>query len=468
MASKSKLTLGKSSKVVTSQLPFFDSFFTDLQSVQDFNPLPSSNTMTPRNNSFSVNLNVSNDYSNICVDCKGGKFLCGRLRCPIVEKINTFKEINPEIQSKNLFGASPPSVFIGRIGYPHVFLGPMVPPESGNTVIYDDTEQWFGLSQKNILQLRLNLVRGKFKANVKDLSLNNRLLDLTKEIGLAKDSIESEMNFKKIPIQQLKFDDNVQPMGPTATIQSFSLGTSKTDHTIEKYHSDTDLLARDALIQLKLNGSKQTDITRAFSLGLFGIEKTRKMVPTRWSITAVDSTLGLHYWKRIQQYPVIDEVRIFESTYMANRFIIMMIPSTWKYELMEAWFPNSAWNPGRNIALVNDYEGYKGRKNYARIGGCYYSGRNIVGEYLENEQKQASTIIMRETYPGQDMPMGVWLVREMVRKALEFPYMKFDTKQEAWNYISSRLLVKPDYWQKNSGVYNMHSEKIQFNLQQFY
>lgn len=460
---REKLTFGKSSKVVTAQLPFFDSFFTDIKSVQDLSPTPSQ--QSPK--SFSLNLNVSNEVSNICVDCKGGKFLCGRLRCPIIAKVNTFKELYPEIQKKELFGASPPSVFIGRVNYPNVYVGPMVPPETGNTSLYDDTEQWFGLSQRKILELRLKLVRGKFKANVKDFTQNNKMLELTQEIGLASGSIESEMNLKKYPRQQLKLDDNVQPMGPTASLKSLSLGTTKTDHQIEKYYSDTDLIAKEAIIELKNNGAKQTDITRAFSLGLFGVQKTRKMVPTRWSITAVDSTLGLHYWKQIQQLPLINEVRVFESTYMANRFIIMMLPTTWKYELMEAWFPNSAWNPGRNIALVNDYEGYSGRKTYASIGGCYYSGRNMIGEYLTNEGRQAGIVIMRETYPGQDMPMGVWLVREMIRKALQFPYLKFDTKKEAFEYIQSRLLIKPEYWTQHSGVLNMH-EMIQYNLQRFF
>ena len=464
MVKREKLQLGKSSKIVTAHLPFFDSFFTDLQSVQDLQLTPK----TSNGKSFSLNLNVSNEYNSICVDCKGSKMLCGRLRCPIIAKMDTFKGVYPELQKKDLFGASPPSVFVGRINYPNVYIGPMVPPEIGNTSIYDDTEQWFGLSQKKILGLRLKLVRGKFKANVKDLNKNNKLLELTQEIGLAKDSIESEMNLKKFPTQHLKLDDNIQPMGPTATLQSLSLGSTKTDHQIEKFYLDTDLIAKDAIIDLRLHGAKQTDITRAFSLGLFGVQKTRKMVPTRWSITAVDSTLGLFYWKRIQNFPLINEVRIFESTYMANRFIIMMLPSTWKYELMEAWFPNSAWNPGRNIALVNDYEGYKGRKTYASIGGCYYSGRNLVGLYLNYEEWQASIVIMRETYPGQDMPMGVWLVREMIRKALEFPYLKFETKSEAFEYVKERLMIAPDYWQKHSGVFNMKNEKIQYNLSHFY
>ena len=159
--------------------------------------------------------------------------------------------------------------------------------------------------------------------------------------------------------------------------------------------------------------------------------------------------------------------RAFESTYMGNRFVTLMYPAAWGYELMEAWFPNSAWNPGNKIAMVNDYEGLKGRKSYARIGGCYYTGRNMVGEYLNNERRQARVVILRETYPGQQMPMGVWLVREMVRKALEFPYKKYDTLQEAFEYIKTRLLIKPEEWIISSGLLSHAPETRQKSLYSF-
>ena len=54
--------------------------------------------------------------SGLCVACKGSKFLCGKTRCPIIVKVNYFLKSVPLMQSEDISGASPPSVFVGRIG----------------------------------------------------------------------------------------------------------------------------------------------------------------------------------------------------------------------------------------------------------------------------------------------------------------------------------------------------------------
>ncbi|TLY10983.1 MAG: hypothetical protein E6K88_02680, partial [Thaumarchaeota archaeon] len=43
-------------------------------------------------------------------------------------------------------GSSPPSVFVGRYGYPKVRIGPMIPPLHGDTTILDRSEMWIGKS----------------------------------------------------------------------------------------------------------------------------------------------------------------------------------------------------------------------------------------------------------------------------------------------------------------------------------
>ena len=52
-----------------------------------------------------------------------------------------------------LSGATPPSVFVGRYGYPKVKVGPMVPPLHGDTTILDKPEMWLGKSIEDIVQL---------------------------------------------------------------------------------------------------------------------------------------------------------------------------------------------------------------------------------------------------------------------------------------------------------------------------
>jgi len=68
--------------------------------------------------------------------------------------------------SDSISGTSPPSVFVGSYNYPKVFVGPMVPPIHGNTELLDSPEKWKGKSLEEIINFRLNLVRGIQKTSV--------------------------------------------------------------------------------------------------------------------------------------------------------------------------------------------------------------------------------------------------------------------------------------------------------------
>jgi len=86
---------------------------------------------------------------------------------------------------EKLDGTSPPSVFIGKAGYPRVYVGPMITPEAGDTSVLDTPEAWIpqNRSQEEIIRFRLDLVRGKHRVGIKDL--DNRLVQKLQEISLA-------------------------------------------------------------------------------------------------------------------------------------------------------------------------------------------------------------------------------------------------------------------------------------------
>ena len=130
-----------------------------------------------------------------------------------------------------------------------------------------------------------------------------------------------------------------------------------------------------------------------------------------------------------------------------------MMPTEWQYELIEAWYPNTTQNPyGSQISIFNSYEFFNGRTTYADIGGCYYAARLAVNELLNKERRQAGTIILREAHPGYIMPVGVWNVRENVRKALKGIYWKFDTLDKAFVFVSKKLDIPIQRWIKNSAI----------------
>lgn len=398
-------------------------------------------------------LNNKRNSISLCGLCRSTKLLCGKSRCPIIIKYHSKEKINPIINKLKIGGSSPPSIFIGRYGYPKVSIGPMIPPIMGDTSIIDTPELWLDKSIDDIVDFRSLLVRGKYNVNVFDVENKNKIVEYTRELALSKNSVFTEAIFEKKPRGNILFYDEVQPHGPSAPLKKFDITNTKYDQCMEKAFYDTDLKSKKAVLNLYKNGVKISKIQRGFSVGAFGVKKYRKFVPTRWSITAVDSLIGKEMIKKTKNYPFINEHRIYYLNQFDNRWIIIMLPNEWEYELIEAWYPNTTWNPyGRGITIFNSYEFYNGRNTYAEIGGCYYAARLAVNELLNKEKRQAGIVILREAHPGYVMPIGVWNVRESVRESLRQNYQKFETINEALK-VTSRLLDIPiDRWIKNSAI----------------
>lgn len=398
--------------------------------------------------------------TSLCALCRGTKYLCGKSRCPVLVRYYSQEKIKPFLNKLLIEGTSPPSVFIGRRGYPKISIGPLIPPVMGDTSFIDTPEQWIDHSLDEIVDFRSMLIRGTHTVNIYDVESSNRIVQLTRELALSKNSVFTEAFFKKKPRGRIVFSDEVQPYGPSAPIKKFDIANPKYDHRVEKAFYDTDLKARDALLTLYKKGVEISKIQRAFSVGAFGIKKYRRFVPTRWSITAVDSTIGEALMSQTKTAEWINEYRIYYLNQYDNRWIILMIPYAWQYELIEAWYPNTTWNPyGSNIAIFNSYEFYNGRETYAEIGGCYYAARLAVNEALTRERRQAAVVIMREAHPGYILPIGVWNVRESVRKALSGKPYKFDTIEETLEIVKQKMDIPLERWIKNSAILKNHLQQ---------
>lgn len=388
-----------------------------------------------------------------CVLCKGSRMLCGKTSCPIMVKYYSRLRNRPLLDSLFLDGSSPPSVFIGRIGYPWVSVGPLIPPEHGDTSLLDTPEFWVGKSMEDIVDFRSQLVRGKVRVEVHNVEDGGRTVDLTRELAMATIPAEAEAEFERRPVGRIALDDEVQPFGPSAPLKKLDTANIKVDARIDKAYSDTDLKAADAVLSLYKDGTFVSKLQRAFSVGAFGLKKNRRFVPTRWSITAVDSILSSNLMKDVKTYPLINEFRLYESWQLDNRWEVILLPTSFQYELIEAWYPQTVWNPtGSSIVMMSDSEGFEGRTTYARIGGCYYAARLATNELLKAERRQAGICILREAHPGYIMPVGVWNVRENVRAALRTKPKKFSTLKELLFYVSTKLDIPVRRWLRNSSV----------------
>jgi len=151
--------------------------------------------------------------------------------------------------------------------------------------------------------------------------------------------------------------------------------------------------------------------------------------------------------------PVLDTFRIYRYTALDNRWIVLMMPTPWRYELIEAWFPNTTWNPfGTQISMISSHEFFQGRREYAEIGGCYYAARLAVNELFSRERIQAGTVILREAHPGYIMPVGVWNVREHVRQALKQKPLELETIDDCIAEISRYMDIPISRWIAQSSI----------------
>ena len=403
------------------------------------------------NSEESLIVTARDSRSGLCVICKGSRLLCGKLRCPIIVKVTYYLKSIPLMDREDIDGTSPPSVFIGRIGYPNVYAGPLVPPVQADTSMYDLPELWFGKSIDEIVAFRSMLVRGKQRVHVQKFSEAGRIIDKTRELALALKPVDIELLLTKKPRGNIFMSDEVQPFGPSAPIRDLHMGNATWDHHIENAYSDIDLKAVPAVVELYGKGVLETKIQRAFSVGAFGMEKNRRFVPTRWSITAVDDILSKNLMEQVRQFPEINEYRIYESRYLDNIFEVLMVPRQWSYEAIEAWYPGTVWNPNsKQVVMFGDWEGYEKRTTYAQIGGCYYAARLAVCELLVKERRQATVIVLREARPGYIMPVGVWQVRENVKNAMRQKPLLYNTLNEALLRISSQFQIPLESWVQES------------------
>ena len=346
-----------------------------------------------------------------------------------------FKKV--EAVKDEFFGSSPPSVFVGsKLKYPNVNVGILSPPEQmENAWLYDAQNYWskenFGI--RDILKLRANLVNSRFLSSVYGSS---KFLDLSREIAMAIKPVDVEIKLAKKIKLVLDFDNLNMPMGPRAPLKKVRITENPKVHSkVEKVVSDSDLKAVDAISYLYKNEFDEQNLSKLLSIGLFGLKKNRKLVPTRWSITVVDDSIGKNLIKEIKDFKVIDNYTFYFGNFMGNYYLIMFFPEVFNYELFEMYLPGSSWNTSSKLKISNDFEDYNGRKNYASntVGG-YYAARLSVLEFLKKIKRQAGVLVLRFETDEYWASLGVWVVRNAARKSLETERIVFEDKEKMLEY----------------------------------
>jgi len=145
--------------------------------------------------------------------------------------------------SDSISGTSPPSVFVGSYNYPKVSVGPMVPPIHGDTSLLDSPEKWKGKSLEEIVNFRLNLVRGIQKIPIDQT--DGRYIENLQEITMSSKPTDSDLIFEKALSSSVSLDDESAPFGPIGKIKSAKFSGTSPVKSIEKIFYDKDLKAKE-------------------------------------------------------------------------------------------------------------------------------------------------------------------------------------------------------------------------------
>ncbi len=174
-------------------------------------------------------------------------------------------------------GSSPPGAFVGHVGYPRVYVGPLIPPTKGDTHVLDTPELWLGKDIQTIIDFRFSLIRGKSLLDIHDaVDPNSYLLDLH-DLALSSASVDVDAKFRKKPRMAVSLSDETQPFGPSALIEKLQVSPSTSERRLEAVYYDADELAVDGMFELYRDGVEVSRIQRTLILGMLNDKDWRVM-----------------------------------------------------------------------------------------------------------------------------------------------------------------------------------------------
>lgn len=375
-------------------------------------------------------------------DCQKHQFFIGKTR-----KIESFS------------GSSPPEIFVGRWNYPNVYTGILSPEDQfGDTQEMSSPEIWHSkkLPISQIMKHRHKLIYGRTQSNIK--KLKTKFLGIMSEIAMTHKSIVTEFKLKK-PISRkgIEKDSRTPLIARAAQIKSVRLEeNTKIKKKVDYLVNDTDVKSATAIQELHKSKISTSNIIKILSAGLLGLKKNRKLVPTRWSITATDDTLSKNYLKQVKTFSEIQEFQTFSAEYIGNHYEFLLLPDKYSFEVIEF----------KGHGVWQDHESFFPRKKYAdSVTGAYYANRLALMEYLTRIKRQAQCLVMRYVSSEYYAPCGVGILRETSREAFSKSARKFSTLKEALQDIQTRLHIPIENFTNRSWLLN--TQRQQTKLKEF-
>lgn len=378
---------------------------------------------------------------SLCARCKGYKKLCGLPTCPILERFRVHASTASRIDGDDVEGDTPPSVIVGEHGYPKVPVLYHIPPgiHGEEAAARDAPKQWASerLPLRRIIEYRSSLLAAltRVPATRPDILYE-------KEISIAAVSekpVDSEAELARRPTPSLRFDGLLAPLGPSAPSRRIEVASNpRPPRPLEKRIWD-DARSTEAVVELYMNGLDVYQIIPALSLGLLGRIRSRRLVPTRWAITAVDQTISNWLIHRVRSLDTIDRYEVYHGGYLGNYFTVILAPHSFAAELIEVWYPLTPWTGHARKPVIYRIEETTTLRMNVMDGG-YLAVRLPLAEHMYRRRRQAAAIVIREITREYYAPVGNWHIRETMRRTLsQKPLAVTDSLEEALRIAAGKL-----------------------------
>lgn len=295
-----------------------------------------------------------------------------------------------------------------------------------------------------------NILGSTNPVHVKNTS--QRIQDEIRDIYKAKNIVNFSSNFSK----ELTFDKVVvNKIAGIAGSKNDLISLNSTENTqtskqVEKY-IENDIKAKEAVISLYEKGVNEHQIINLLALGSFGVSVNKKLVPSKWAISAYDQTIEKYLHKKILKFSSLNEYELYSYSDKGNFFLIILFPDTFAGNVIET-FPGAV---EEDFVLVDN----KLKKPEPETAGGFYATKIAIHEFLVSRKKQASYLSIR-IIKDYEIPLGVVFVRECVRNALNKKILfKTSNKKDLESYLYENFKEHFEFYLKSQILKNQRIEK---------
>lgn len=314
--------------------------------------------------------------------------------------------------------------------YPSLFIGPGVFYDK-EKVLENTPKKWILKEKREIENIRKKQsffykehLKNDAQNPEKNISQIQELTKSYKDTELEVDIIDKKtilrekitgINNSAQILEKIKITENIKVLKP-----------------VDKVTNDFHQKAKEGILEFYRKTKDIYKLEQLLSMGLLGLKKNRLFMPTRWSITCIDDTLGKDFFEKIKTNKIIDTYKMKKYQFYDNIFYVFYLPFSWGFEMIE--FKD-------NNIIAQDYELNETKKDYAyNVTGAYYSARLPILEEMKEKDFCARILVLRDI-KKEYSSKGVWVIRESIIKAIKEKEIIFNNVEEVITFIKNELKI---------------------------